>query len=215
MRRRLFAVVSAVSLLLCLASVGLWVRSYYLRHYLNDNWLGDYALITLKNGRVWEFWSSSGALQFETATGWKHPTIFQFNRYGSSGWSFTTLGESENSSEHSLLGIYWKCEDTGLRLERSSGTINPVDQQQDWFWAWKPVRLRTISVPYWMLFAVGMVAPLMCCLGFLRRFRRRRLSHRGRCERCAYDLTGNTSGVCPECGTPVPKEPTDKSPRPA
>jgi hypothetical protein len=23
------------------------------------------------------------------------------------------------------------------------------------------------------------------------------------CSRCGYNLTGNTSGVCPECGTPV------------
>jgi hypothetical protein len=26
---------------------------------------------------------------------------------------------------------------------------------------------------------------------------------RGCCTRCGYDLTGNVSGVCPECGTPV------------
>jgi len=24
------------------------------------------------------------------------------------------------------------------------------------------------------------------------------------CQRCGYDLTGNVSGVCPECGTGVP-----------
>ncbi len=27
----------------------------------------------------------------------------------------------------------------------------------------------------------------------------------GHCRRCRYDLTGNTSGVCPECGFAVPK----------
>ena len=41
MRRRLFAVVSAVSLLLCLAVVGLWVRSYnrfyWASHYYSMN----------------------------------------------------------------------------------------------------------------------------------------------------------------------------------
>ena len=31
--------------------------------------------------------------------------------------------------------------------------------------------------------------------------RRRRL---GQCVRCGYNLTGNRSGVCPECGTPCP-----------
>jgi len=33
--------------------------------------------------------------------------------------------------------------------------------------------------------------------GPARRWRRRR---RGLCVRCGYDLTGNVSGVCPECG---------------
>jgi len=33
--------------------------------------------------------------------------------------------------------------------------------------------------------------------GPCRRYRRRR---RGLCLKCSYDLTGNTSGVCPECG---------------
>jgi hypothetical protein len=26
------------------------------------------------------------------------------------------------------------------------------------------------------------------------------------CERCEYDLTGNVSGICPECGTAIPDE---------
>jgi len=30
-----------------------------------------------------------------------------------------------------------------------------------------------------------------------------RLASEGRCLRCGYMLTGNNSGVCPECGTPV------------
>lgn len=25
----------------------------------------------------------------------------------------------------------------------------------------------------------------------------------GCCRECGYDLTGNVSGVCPECGTPI------------
>jgi hypothetical protein len=31
----------------------------------------------------------------------------------------------------------------------------------------------------------------------------RTLGHEHRCEKCGYDLTGNVSGRCPECGTPV------------
>ena len=28
-------------------------------------------------------------------------------------------------------------------------------------------------------------------------------AQRGICGKCGYDLTGNTSGVCPECGTRI------------
>ena len=34
------------------------------------------------------------------------------------------------------------------------------------------------------------------------------------CARCGYDLQGNVSGVCPECGTPVRKMPPDDTPPP-
>src|SRR5262245_24466128 len=30
----------------------------------------------------------------------------------------------------------------------------------------------------------------------------------GHCRRCGYDLTGNTSGVCPECGTAIDSQPS-------
>jgi hypothetical protein len=35
----------------------------------------------------------------------------------------------------------------------------------------------------------------------------RRKPARGLCRDCGYDLTGNTSGVCPECGTPTTRGP--------
>ena len=34
----------------------------------------------------------------------------------------------------------------------------------------------------------------------LRQNRQHRRLTRGLCVRCGYDLTGNVSGVCPECG---------------
>lgn len=34
----------------------------------------------------------------------------------------------------------------------------------------------------------------------------------GRCQKCGYNLRGNTSGVCPECGTAVQILPGSESP---
>ena len=37
----------------------------------------------------------------------------------------------------------------------------------------------------------------------LIRYRRRHAMLPGLCQRCGYNLTGNTSGVCSECGAPI------------
>jgi hypothetical protein len=52
MRRRLFAVASAISLLLCLGTVGLWVRSYFVSDWVSWSWFpGDsYNTLTLGDG---------------------------------------------------------------------------------------------------------------------------------------------------------------------
>ena len=51
-----------------------------------------------------------------------------------------------------------------------------------------------------VLYGMGLAAT------WLMMFRRERLAERrrrGLCTACGYSLTGNTSGVCPECGTAV------------
>jgi hypothetical protein len=57
-------------------------------------------------------------------------------------------------------------------------------------------------VPCWLLFAVAAVPTLLLCY-----VDRRRIPP-GHCRHCGYNLTGNISGVCPECGTPCPQQTT-------
>lgn len=57
----------------------------------------------------------------------------------------------------------------------------------------------SVHLSFWLLAAPVLGAWFAyACAGPLRRRRRRRC---GLCVRCAYDLTGNECGVCPECGT--------------
>jgi len=65
-----------------------------------------------------------------------------------------------------------------------------------------------IGVVLWSFVAVGIVAlqvgvVLWDCRRRVRLRLREMLSKRGSmlCGACGYDLTGNTSGICPECGT--------------
>jgi hypothetical protein len=54
---------------------------------------------------------------------------------------------------------------------------------------------------------VAVVCLLASVLGFVLPRRRPMTGH---CQECDYDLTGNISGRCPECGTPVSEAPEGK-----
>ena len=59
-------------------------------------------------------------------------------------------------------------------------------------------RCDVLLVPLWMLLVLLAAYPTIAFIrGPMRRMRRRR---KGLCVKCGYDLTGNVSGVCPECG---------------
>ena len=55
-----------------------------------------------------------------------------------------------------------------------------------------------LTIPWWFLIVIFSLVPSVRIGLFLRRAQASR-----NCKNCSYDLTGNTSGVCPECGTPV------------
>jgi len=65
-----------------------------------------------------------------------------------------------------------------------------VERRVNRAWEW-------LGVPLWMPFLLVGVATGM----LWRRDRHRRTP--GHCARCGYDLTGNVSGRCPECGVEI------------
>ena len=56
-------------------------------------------------------------------------------------------------------------------------------------------------VPLWMPLAVASLPTAIF-------WYRDRQPRKGHCQSCGYNLTGNESGVCPECATPVPEQET-------
>ncbi len=62
--------------------------------------------------------------------------------------------------------------------------------------AQNPGRASVIYIPLWLPFLIVMIPTALLW------WRDRRLPP-GHCQRCGYNLTGNVSGRCPECGDPV------------
>ena len=98
---------------------------------------------------------------------------------------------------------------------RASGTVYPAWQRDGWFWQENTsvVFLFNTILPYASIRAGGyhsLLIPLIWLAllaglpTVLRRFRF--VEKTGVCRKCTYDLTGNTSGACPECGTVIAKE---------
>jgi hypothetical protein len=59
--------------------------------------------------------------------------------------------------------------------------------RRNWFW---------VSVPIWIPLLLAAVPTAVL-------FWRDRRYPRGHCQNCGYNLTGNVSARCPECGTPT------------
>jgi hypothetical protein len=96
------------------------------------------------------------------------------------------------------LGIY-----AGVRSRRLAGwTLSGVciDLAYD-------VAVGVALADQWPIH-LGILLAVAVFIGLLHRIGRRRslvsrFDATPRCSRCAYDLTANVSGVCPECGRPV------------
>lgn len=75
-------------------------------------------------------------------------------------------------------------------------------------WGWiEQVRSPTARDDIRLRVSLWAVAAVLFALAVLpwcmKRVRRRLWPPPGVCARCGYDLTGNVSGRCPECGTPI------------
>ena len=174
MRRRLLHILTALSLLLCVAAVVLWVRSY---------WRGDCVSVTTyrppRGIAEWFVRSNDGVLYFAR-------NDYDAN-HGSDPRPLTWDSHEANPifahpavqarQPHFVLGPF------------SLGGANL-----------STVTHVAFTVPHWFPAALAAVAPTAW---LARSARARRRRHGGLCVRCGYDLRA-TPERCPECGTVRP-----------
>jgi hypothetical protein len=193
--RRLFALASAISLLLCLATVVLWVRSYRPRDAVERDVFLEHENAESDMDDI--VYSSEGLILWVHQ---RYPDIYGPAKSQAVHWRWfnplppekdpepgrNELKGLQGLSRRSSLGI-----STNLKLDRK--TLASQWRVEGFYFL---VPHRILALAFSILPAAFVVI----------RFRKRKRSSEVLCRSCGYDLTGNTSGVCPECGQPIPQK---------
>ena len=176
-RRWIFNIAAAVSLLICLAVIGFWITTY--RRAATVGW-----------GRIHFDRFGISLYRVRFVAGEIHVT------------DFCTDGPTDNRLTSSIAQSWGqKPALTWSRNDRGSFYLD--DFTGFHFFRGRPARrdiYSTMDLPCWAAALATAVLPSVWLIFCRPRVKRRG----GYCSTCSYNLTANTSGVCPECGTPVP-----------
>jgi hypothetical protein len=190
MRRRFRKTLGAMSLLLLLATLTLWLRSYWVQ---DRSWLITYAPqskghyrheygVEVRRGRV--------TLAYQRCVPWDYmskPSFF----WNDEPADFGGNGSFEFHGGRTILGFGYLSFD----VERG-GTHGPNEEKD---------RERDLLFPLWFL-ALCLAVPATSWLrGAWKRTRGVRRARLGLCANCGYDLRASQQR-CPECGLAIPQD---------
>jgi hypothetical protein len=177
-RRRLFASICVLSLICCLATVGLWVRSYR----ANDSIL--YRDRREVAGRFFIAESARARMRVEYWTWEPRPNalLSLFDDSSSYGWHLSTSAVRGD--------VWWTSQEDTFLLRRGFVAFHE-----------RPYGATSsrcgIAFPLWLPVLLLALAPAWWVVGPWRRQSKRRKL--GLCLNCGYDLRASPQR-CPECG---------------
>jgi len=205
MLRRLVQLVTVVSLFLCAGTVVLWMG-------FSD--VGEDNFVATGGGTVWNFDSGGGMLGVTRYSGWPRPVRMYHRVQGGHPYRvvspiFAFEWAGAHRTERRSGGFYFAHGTVCVMLGKD-GTAEyggSALQLLQNFTSQKfsaPFPFWSIGIPCWLAVAIFALLPgFMIGQSAVGGLRRRLRALRGRCSKCGYNLTGNASGVCPECGAKV------------
>ena len=130
------------------------------------------------------------------------------------GWSMNSISRTIFLRSDSIWLFRNGCWSlASVPLERQpDGSLGAKVNSEDFNFPSDPPWLIVRTVPYpqsrrfiLIVLPARTLAVVFAVLPAIWLFTRRKAAPcaAGTCSRCGYNLTGNTSGVCPECGTPI------------
>lgn len=199
MLRRLFTSLSVLSLLLCMAMIVLWVRSFMCA----DNIYGDvptrdgvsvraeYSLIS-QRGKLYAF---LGLVQVPQPLDVDYVRRYVHRRHPPETFAWPDL--------HWLIGFGYLRRLDDFDLVNHSTGVRIRDDDDDSHGSGLSIAGMTyqIVVPIWSIVLVFGAFPVLRAIQWRRR---RFAARRGHCRKCGYDLRASEDR-CPECGTPIQK----------
>jgi hypothetical protein len=179
MRRRLFNICAAVSLVVCILACVIGVVS---------QWVAMDLFVPSETTRQgFNLRSDDTQLTFTVYT-WLDSVPPHASRFNYDSWEAweeqrwpLLPGRGSIPGEWEWIGFefhYWPSHDIGRAT------------------------MTWVSVPYYAMVGAFAFLPLLATASWRQRSQRRVLGH---CLTCGYDLTANVSGTCPECGTRIPR----------
>ena len=186
MRRALFATLAGLSLLMCVASAALWVRSYSGSDYVSRMRLirsDPRAVVSHSHEATW----TRGDLRLtrEEHTYYPHGAPVPTDLAGDTPalWNYGRLGRGHVGWDK--LPVESFANRLGFHTFTGGMSASFMDEHH-----------HGIAVPAWLPVAAFSILPLIFVMGVVRRRRRRGA---GRCAGCGYDLRASPDR-CPECG---------------
>ena len=180
----------AVSLLLCVATIVLWVRSYFAA----DSYCFPAARVVSVDPE--DDWGLTTQLVIRSSRG-----KVQFHRYETAAWRAEPTGHASARPAPPLtlrqrtLPTDWSWQFGGIeRFHRDP------NRQQVANGSYLFMGFDDLTLPWWMLTAVAALLPGIWLVRLPGRLRRRNRLRNRMCAKCGYDLRA-TPDRCPECGT--------------
>ena len=167
MRRRVFAFLSLLSLLLCVATAVLWVRSAFVYNSITAEW-SDHVKLKVQGPEVF---IRVNKARFDAAGPLRNAKV-------------SVVKAGKDLAVPGAVFVRYHS------IARSNdGVVHVL------------VRHWELWLSYWLIILASLLLPATYILTAF---------HTGKhpypsCPSCGYNITGNTSGTCPECGSPVPQ----------
>ena len=205
MKRRLFNILSALSLLLCVATLAMWGIAQRVQHLSSYHHIERHGAVVQVDAGAWG-WGRSGLFTWQRDTNYLYGQTYDRDFHPQGQATDQDIAEAIRMADNlnsvqSMGGLYGRAlllhlPDSRFHVLTTYNRLTVYERSGTW-----------LAVPFYQMATLALLLPLAWLATWAVRRQRRLANHRpGLCLACGYDLRAGTDR-CPECGNVIPKPP--------